>query len=686
MRYIAIILILCGLSFGQSWSGIVAPSRAVDWSAAGLPPTFPDGETTLNPWTPPTRTQCVTSQCNTVAGGSVTAATINAAITSAPQATYVLIPAGTFALGGNISITKSNVTLRGSGAGGTSMTKLTGGGISVGAGSGGGAWGGASFLTANPAKGDTSIQVAAPPTAGRLASIEQCDNGFTSSNAAGMTHFTGPGYANPCTGSYSDPSGPWTCGLTSGTICNFQSGGTSNPHHDAHVIWIPAGGVTGNTVNFTTPLHLDTWRTSRSAVLTWLNTAGTVGVGVEDMTVVDGDVQMDGTYACWFKGLRTISSTSGNTIMTFRFDSHSLVMNSYIAAQATSTGNYLVMWGSDSGEQAQSDQLFLNNILEGGFVAGVGDQEGNVAAYYYMANGGNSAFMSNGTFNHHGGTAYNLYEGVQGGRLLEDQTWATHNFNTMFRNYLNCTDPVFPSSSPFAIKQDPYARFANVVGNALGGGSGCGSSYSSVFTVNPATSGTGGNFPSGDATGLTTASLLNWANFVSCTGDSKCNTTSAAQICASSLNPSNLSSFGANSTPYQNIASPSCTLPASFYMNSMTAHPNGGTGLSWWKACVSWTTFPTACAAYTTPPLPIAGPDVTGGPFLSGHAYNNPAALVWAALPTDSSFPTSWGTPLRQFDERAFQADSGGNTPPPPAPSGVSFTMNIGISGGISSK
>ena len=274
---ISILLLFSIHSSGQSWSGIFAPSRAINWGNAGLPATLPDGETTPNPWTPPTRTQCVTSACKTVSGGTVTAATISAAISSAPQGTYVLIPAGTFALGGNVTITTNYVTLRGSGA---ASTKLTGGNIDIGSGS----WGGSSFLTANPAKGATSITVASPPTAGRVAALEECDDGFSSSSAAGMTHYAGAGYANPCTGSYKDPLGPWVCSLSS--ICDSNGGGTPNPHFQAHVIWIPAGSVSGNTVNFTTPLANDNWKTSRSAALVWYSNSGTVGSGLEGFTLV----------------------------------------------------------------------------------------------------------------------------------------------------------------------------------------------------------------------------------------------------------------------------------------------------------------------------------------------------------------------------------------------------------------
>src|SRR5712692_6284617 len=201
---ISILLLFSVHSYGQAWSGILAPSRAIDWSNAGLPATLPDGETTPNPWTPPTRTQCVTAACNTVSGGSVTAATINAAISSAPAGTYVLVPAGTFALGGSIQMTANYVTLRGSGA---SRTKLTGGGVAIGQGFDSGR----SLLTANPTKGATSITVATPPSAGRIAALEQCDDGFSAANA----NFTHYGSGTACTGTYSDPRGPWVCGLNS---------------------------------------------------------------------------------------------------------------------------------------------------------------------------------------------------------------------------------------------------------------------------------------------------------------------------------------------------------------------------------------------------------------------------------------------------------------------------------------
>lgn len=654
---ISLLLLFSLHSFGQAWSGILAPSRAIDWSQAGLPPVFPDGETTPNPWTPPVRTQCVTSACNTVSGGNVTVSTLAAALNSAPSGTYVLIPPGTFALGGNLMITaNNNVTLRGSGA---QATQLTGGSITLGA----AGWGGASPLTASPAKGATTITVASPPSAGRLISLEQCDDGFSSTDA-NFTHYGGNGWVNTCNGAYSDPLGPWVCGYT--TVCDFNGGGNPNPHFQEHVLWIPAGGVKGNTVTLSTPLANSNWSTARSAAITWLSASAVIGVGIEDLTLVNNNTSFSGTYACWVKGVRLIS-TSASVLMYFHFDAHSLVANSYIA-NTTAGINYLVEWGYDGGEQGQSDHLFINNIIEGGFAAGEGDQIDHVYAYNYNPTAGNPSWVSNGPFQHHAGTSFLLSEGNQEAKLLEDNTWATHNFNTFFRNYLNCTDPTYPSlgNAP-AIGIQGWSRFENAIGNALGGGN-CSSAYVAQYGIFDL------NSTGYDKTGLTEASTMRWGNYAACSdGNTHCNKSNFD----STEVPSNLSSFGANSTPYQNPVPASQSLPASFFMNNVTAQPSGGTGLSWWKTCTSWTTFPTACASFGTPPFPPIGPDVTGGPFLSGHAYNIPAALAWANLPLDSNYSTSWGH-LRQFDERVYQNDASSlaqTTNPPDPPSGLTVTV-----------
>src|SRR5437899_1269910 len=90
----SMLLLFPALSYAQSWSGVLSSSRAIDWSKAGLPATFPDGETTSNPWTPPKRSTCSTlglaGQVPTFVQ-SVTTAQINTAISGCAAGTVVVL-------------------------------------------------------------------------------------------------------------------------------------------------------------------------------------------------------------------------------------------------------------------------------------------------------------------------------------------------------------------------------------------------------------------------------------------------------------------------------------------------------------------------------------------------------------------------------------------------------------------
>jgi len=85
------------------WSGILDPSRAIDWSHAGIPGGIPNRATI-----------CVSHD-----PGS-TAAQIDAAIAACPADQFVFLTAGTFTLSAGLNM-KSDVTLRGAGA---NRTKL----------------------------------------------------------------------------------------------------------------------------------------------------------------------------------------------------------------------------------------------------------------------------------------------------------------------------------------------------------------------------------------------------------------------------------------------------------------------------------------------------------------------------------------------------------------------------------
>ena len=124
---IAMLLLFSTFSYGQSWSGILSASRAIDWGGTGLPATFPDGETTPNGWTPPTRTQCG-STLTPSGGNDVTQ--IVSALWACTAGHYVLLGTGTFSIATALYISPgylngaNNVSLRGSGPQSTSLNIL----------------------------------------------------------------------------------------------------------------------------------------------------------------------------------------------------------------------------------------------------------------------------------------------------------------------------------------------------------------------------------------------------------------------------------------------------------------------------------------------------------------------------------------------------------------------------------
>lgn len=95
---VALAFVLPASTQAQQWSGIIYPSRATDWSNAGI-----------NGGIPTRTTICATLD------SSASAAQMNSAIASCPSDQVVQLGAGTFNLSSTINIYRSNVTLRGQG-------------------------------------------------------------------------------------------------------------------------------------------------------------------------------------------------------------------------------------------------------------------------------------------------------------------------------------------------------------------------------------------------------------------------------------------------------------------------------------------------------------------------------------------------------------------------------------------
>ncbi len=611
----------------QPWSGVLSSSRAINWTGAGLPATLPDGETTPNPWTPPTRTQCGSTIAGGTSGSPVSVSTINAAMASCAKGTYLLLGSGYFSAASTQlnMFTSSGVTVRGSGPQSTFIVLSGSGSIGWNA-----AWGvGSATWTGGFSQGATSLTVSSvsgpPLVAGTILFLTQCDTGFS---------------GNPCTGTSADNGGLFICNAQ--TTCADQQRTNSN---ESQVQEVFVTSVSGNTVNFTPALHMPNWSSSQTPIISWQSyTSGGSGVapygdGLEDMTILDQSstanpaIFLEYTFASWIKGVRIIG-TNGNEALYFA-GMNSLLSNSYIYEEVPSA-----LSGNDGIDimQGGESNLILNNICGiGDCLEGNGSDEGDVIAYNYSRDG-NTAYYQDSSFQHEAGSAFILHEGNEIGKIDDDDTWGTHTLNTFFRNYITCGDPpyVIPGGgSSVGLQIDSYSRFENAVGNVIGNLSQC-PKYQGTTTGGYA-------FAVGSTDSLTGTSLMRWGNVTVVQQPTDTPANSGVRFVSSdvaSLLSGALSSFS-------NLVPSTDKLPCSFFLSGYTSttctpHPSGGTGLSWWKVCTSWSPFPTSCSGTQLQPFPVAGPDVSGGPYVNGYAYDVPAEVAFHNLPVDSSYQNSY--------------------------------------------
>jgi hypothetical protein len=622
---ISILLSLSTLSLGQPWSSILAPSRAINWSNAGLPATLPDGETTPNPWTPPSRTQCG----STIASGA-TPATINAALAACATGTYVLLggsvgsPATFTFSSTNLTLYAQNgVTLRGSGAQATKLLLTGTSQIQFGKANNIGICAWASGYSA----GTTSITInscSGPPlVAGNIVSLQQCDTGYSGSG---------------CTaGSASDNGGLYICGYNQG-ICNTDAGTAGHEWQQqmVYVTSVKSVGAGTYTVTFTPGIYMPNWSSGNTPTITWITPGGSAaqeyGAGLEDLTVdtTGGDtdnspINMSYTYASWVKGVRAVGQGAAETI-SMAATKNCLFFNNYIFGTSTFNGDYfLVQTGDDS------DDLVINNIGTGGtFWEGTGQTEGDVIAYNFNRDA-ETSYSFNRLYQHEAGSAFTVYEGNEVGATEDDNVWGTHDLNTWFRNYAAGWDPPYTASLQVGQEFDSFSRFENAIGNAIG--STALANYQSTYSATESDPVFGISLASNDA--LTVSSLMRWGNCDTVTATCRFNTGEV---------PATLTG---NAIPFENSVPSNDNLPCSFFLagytgTTCTPKYGGGTGLSFWKVCKTWTTFPTSCATTQTQPFPIAGPDITSGLYVNGTAYDNPAEVALLNLPIDTNYQSSF--------------------------------------------
>jgi hypothetical protein len=643
----------------QNWSGTLAASRATDWTKAGLPATLPDGETTPNRWTPPTRTTiCTTISTASFPGMSsgnyVAPTAINNALAACGQGHVVYVNAGTYYFSGSITLGNQNgVTLRmNDGAklifnAAPAVTWYNGAG--------------AIFQNANWTASSYTAgtnQLTLPSVTGLTIGyseldMHQCNDGVSGGNG------------NCNVGTETDPGGLWVCGTTApcsgqGITYNCNgSGGKCDQVQISLVTGCDGVATVGHSctnasqpVTISPGLLMPNWSPARSPIAAGLNPAWGDGIegGTIDITQAAGTgLLLEFSYAAWIYDCRILGGSGGTGFIQTAQSANYLFANDYFYQRVylTEGAQEMIVLEEDTGA------LVLNNIWQGGPITYTqAGSVGDVFAYNVNRDGiGGSTydFYGNLWVAHNPGNSLALFEGNEIGAWQDDSIHGSHNLNTLFRNLLYGDPPYIKTNTKNRmIDAQGVSRGDSAIGNVMGDPentcyqitANAWSDCSASFEI-----GASNGSPTYPYDPTTVAMFYRWANWDYVTG--------AARYCGPSdpnfANPpcNNVSevptSLSGAAAPFDQATPASHTLPPSFFLPT-TAHSNGGTGLSWWKVC---TNFPT-CSTTQTQPFPPVGPDVTGGSIYlqeisyAGHAYDIPASVAWRTLPIDPSYQRSY--------------------------------------------
>ena len=446
---IATFLFFSAFANGQSWTGIIDPSRAIAWQP-GIPGGVPNR----------------TTVCTTLNPGA-TAGQINSAIASCPNGQVVFLNAGTYNLSSGIDFAgHSGVTLRGAGPTSTLLV------FSAGSGCGGPIadvciegsfnWNGGPQHTASwtsgYAQGATQITLSSTAglSVGQLLILDQDNDGSD----------TGQVFVCDTTACSSEGGSPGRNCNNGNTVSGCVSGENVDRNQQEYKV---VTGITGNTVTISPGLYMPNWRSAQNPGAFWA-TAAISGSGLENLTVnhsnsndVSGTVFFN-AYQCWMKNVRSIRGNRNH--VWFQYSAQSVVRDSYfygtLNAQNLSYG--VEPWQS-------GDLLVENNIFQSVTTPIlVGNTSGSVFAYNYDINNyymNQTWQMPGPTWAHDAGVGMNLIEGNEGTGFIEDAIHGTHDFSTVFRNQYSGLAPGEQQQTVPIILQS-YSRYDNLIGNVLG--------------------------------------------------------------------------------------------------------------------------------------------------------------------------------------------------------------------------
>ncbi len=614
-------------SYGQVWSGMLSPSRAIDWSGAGVEGGIPSGT-----W----------AQCgSTIAAYSGAATSINNAIAACPANHYVQLGAGTFNLSSGINML-SNVELRGMGANQTFL-------IFTGSISCNGANPGICFMGDNVYYGGANVQPGGSNAALWTAGYSAGATSITLSNVGSVGIKNGSYIYLDQANDTSIGATQFVCDVTT-PACSLEGGGLGRTiggvnRGQVQIVKVVSGCATSCagagpfTLTISPGLYASDWRAGQNPGA-WFASGMVTNAGVQNLSMDTSAIadpsndlkgmQFDNAANCWAKGIRSIRNPTRRSHIEMQNSAHISIVDNYFYGNAAGSS---VQYGVES--LISSDNLVQNNIFHSTGPIMMGPASGTVVGYNFVVNQPTNPITWNSAmiWEHDAGVQYVLAEGNTGPGFTADTYHGNSMFNTLFRNRFTGQD-TGKTNNTTAIELWAYNRYHNIIGNVLGQ-----PGYTTTYTSDPGGNGSQATiYAFGDGDGVGTdksvgSTVMRWGNY---------DTVNNAVRFVSSEVPSGIGSF-ANTLPT------SQTLPASLYLS---AKP------SWWS-------FP---SGNTATPWPAIGPDVTGGSSsVGGHAYLTPAASCFAKVMGGATDGTSGLLPFNASN--CYTATS---ISQPLAPTGVS--------------
>jgi hypothetical protein len=427
-----------GGSISASASEIMPADRRIAWN-----PGIPGG-------IPARTTVCATVHASTYRDGSADATSgIQAAIDACPAGQVVQLSAGDFRIDGEDPLTiHKGIVLRGAGPRATKLRKTTTTAnpvILVGQ-----LWpeeAGSVDLTASAARGATAVQVTSTAglSVGQLVLVDEV------TDSAYVYWGTDPAAA---------PGG--------------EARGWFTRYDRPVGQMLEIAAIGGNTVTFTTPLHMAFDAAHRAQLTRYSIPYGAKHAGVEDLYVhggQDDNITVRFAMYSWVKNVESDWSTGDSLALDSCF--RCVIRDSYVhdTPQPYPGGaGYLLSLATYTADSLVENNIFINGNKVMVMRASGG---GNVIAYNYFDNGyigNNAGWMETGlNASHLACPHFELFEGNLAFNIDGDDTWGGAVYNTFFRNHATGkrrSHPDVAGRRAIGLMYGHY--FYSFVGNVLG--------------------------------------------------------------------------------------------------------------------------------------------------------------------------------------------------------------------------